>query len=101
MVSSPVADLLVPKINDRYIEYKNAAGDTLRFKIFAKDGVKMISLNGIELYLDELFDIIQDVEESDVKQEKESDMLLPFALGMLISFIAIMLYMRYVFLIAF
>ena len=101
MVSSPVADLLVPKFDDRYIEYKNAAGDTLRFKIFAKDGVKMVSLNGIELCLDELFDIIQDVDESDVIHEKENYMLLPFALGIVISFIAIMLYMRYVFLIAF
>ena len=101
MVAGPVTDLLSMS-TETYIEYKNAAGDTLRFKTFARDGVKMVSLNGIELPLDELFDIIQEVDsDADRTDENDCDIALACAVGIAISFIAIMLYMRYVFLVAF
>ena len=94
MVSSPVADLLAP---NRYIEYKNAAGDTLRFNTFIKDNVKMVSLNGIELPVDELFDIIQEADEGNdlvEKEENEYHIILPCILTVA-CFLAIMLYMHY------
>jgi hypothetical protein len=103
MVSSPVSDLIAPMYIDRYIEYKNSAGDILRFKTFAKDGVKMVSLNGIEIGLDELFDIIQDVDGADnlEVEENECHIILPCMLGIATAFIIIILYMRYVFSVAF
>jgi len=104
MVSGPVADLLAPKSHDSYIEYKNAAGDSLRFQIFTKNNVKMISLNGIDLPLDELFNIIEEVEvdaEDKAELNKDNDILLRYALITAITFVIIMLYMKYVFTIAF
>jgi len=97
MVSSPVADLLAPKSHESYIEYKNAAGDTIRFNTFTKDHVKMVSLNGIEISLDELFDIIQDMDiGTDLvhKEENEYHIILPCILTVA-CFLAIMLYMHY------
>jgi hypothetical protein len=99
MVSSPVADLLAPKYNESYIEYKNAAGDTLSFRTFMRDGNKIVSLNGIELPVNELFDIIQEVETEGTVDN--CDIALACAVGIAISFVAIMIYMRYVFSIAF
>ena len=99
MVSSPIADLLAPKSQESYIEYKNAAGDTLSFRTFMRDGNKIVSLNGIELPVNELFDIIQEVESEGTVDN--CDIALGCAVGIAISFVAIMLYMRYVFLIAF
>lgn len=99
MVSSPVADLLAPKYNENYIEYKNAAGDTLSFRTFTRDGNKIVSLNGVELPVNELFDIIQEVETE--SKEDDYDIIIPCILGIVISFVAIMIYMRYVFSIAF
>lgn len=99
MVSSPVADLLAPKYNENYIEYKNAAGDTLSFRTFMRDGNKIVSLNGIELPVTELFDIIQEVESEGTKDN--CDIVLACSVGIVISFLAIMIYMRYVFSIAF
>ena len=101
MVSGPVADLLAPKSQDSYIEYKNAAGDSLRFQIFTKNNVKMISLNGIDLPLDELFNIIDEVEADSEINDKDNDILLRYALITAITFVIIMLYMKYVFTIAF
>lgn len=106
MVSGPVADLLAPKSQDSYIEYKNAAGDSLRFQIFTKNDVKMISLNGIDLPLDELFNIIQEVEadseaETEINDKDNNDTILPYILTTAISFVIIMLYMRFVFTLAF
>lgn len=110
MVSGPVADLLSPKYNDSYIEYKNASGDSLRFQIFTKDGVKMFSLNGIVLPLDELFNVIHEAEgEAEAEAEAEDEdldenydnIIIPCALITLVSFLMIMLYMRHVFAMAF
>lgn len=106
MVSGPVADLLAPKSQDSYIEYKNAAGDSLRFQIFTKNDVKMISLNGIDLPLDELFNIIQEVEadseaETEINDKDNNDTILPYILITAISFVIMMLYMRFVFTLAF
>lgn len=106
MVASPVSDLLTPKFHARYIEYKNTNGDTLIFKTCLKDGVKMVSLNGIDIYLDELNDIIQDVEgkafeDDEDDKQNECDIILPCILTMAIIFVAAMFYMRYVFSIAF
>lgn len=112
MVSGPVADLLTPKYNDSYIEYKNTSGDSLRFQIFTKDGVKMFSLNGIVLPLDELFNVIQEAEgEAEAEAEAEAEdedldenydnIIIPCALITLVSFLMIMLYMRNVFAMAF
>lgn len=101
MVSSPVADLLAPKTNESYIEYKNAAGDTLSFRTFTRDGNKIVSLNGIEVPVAELFEIIQEVESEGTEAVDNCDIVLACSVGIAISFIAIMLYMRYVFLIAF
>ena len=101
MVSSPVADLLAPKYNENYIEYKNAAGDTLSFRTFMRDGNKIVSLNGIELPVNELFDIIQEVESEGTETVDNCDITLACSVGIVISFVAIMIYMRYVFSIAF
>lgn len=91
MVASPVADLLVPKFHDNYLEYKNDAGDILKFKTFAKDGVKMVSLNGIEMEMDELFDILQD---ADYSLDKENySVIVPCLVAMTVSVVVIMLYL--------
>ena len=106
MVASPVSDLLIPKFHDRYIEYKNVNGDTLIFKTCLKDGVKMVSFNGIDICLDELHDIIEDVEgkafeDADDDTPNECDIILPCIVTMVIIFVAAIFYMRYVFSIAF
>lgn len=107
MVSSPVADLLAPKSKESYIEYKNAAGDTLSFRTFTRDGNKIVSLNGIEVPVPELFNIIEEVDaeaEATETDEKHADydyMILPVVLITLISFAIIMLYMRYALSVAF
>jgi len=68
MVSSPVADLLAPRFEDTYKEYKNDAGDTLSIKTFIKDDVKMVSVNGIEIGIDEFMELVNEAfEESDHK----------------------------------
>ena len=68
MVSSPVADLLKPRFEDTYKEYKNDAGDTLSIKTFIKDDVKMVSVNGIEIGIDEFMELVNEAfEESDHK----------------------------------
>jgi hypothetical protein len=68
MVSSPVADLLAPRFEDTYKEYKNEAGDTLSIKTFIKDDVKMVSVNGIEIGIDEFMELVNEAfEESDHK----------------------------------
>ena len=68
MVSSPVADLLAPRFEDTYTEYKNDAGDTLSIKTFIKDDVKMVSVNGIEIGIDEFMELVNEAfEESDHK----------------------------------
>jgi len=88
MVASPVADLLAPNFHDNYMEYTNDAGDILHFKTFVKDGVKMVSLNGIELEMDELFDIL----------EKENyNRIVPCLITMTVSLVIIILYLTVVF----
>jgi len=68
MVSSPVADLLTPRFQDTYKEYKNDAGDTLTIKTFIKDDVKMVSVNGIEVEIGEFMELIEEVfDDSEYK----------------------------------
>jgi hypothetical protein len=68
MVSSPVADLLAPRFQDTYKEYKNDAGDTLSIKTFIKDDVKMVSVNGIEVEIGEFMELIEEVfDDSEYK----------------------------------
>jgi len=67
MVSSPVADLLVPRFHT-YKEYKNDVGDTLSIKTFIKDDVKMVSVNGIEVEIGEFMELIEEVfDDSEYK----------------------------------
>ena len=68
MVSSPVSDLLTPRFQDSYKEYKNDAGDTLSIKTFMKDDVKMVSVNGVEVEIGEFMELIQEVfDDSEYK----------------------------------
>jgi len=54
MVSGPTSDI--------FIEYQGNDGKTLGIKRFVKDGVKMVTVNDIELTLDSLISMIVDVD---------------------------------------
>lgn len=108
MVSSPVADLLAPGFQDTYHEYKNAAGDTLSIRAFVRNGDKMVSVNGIELSMDDLLEIVQEAgaeaeDESEYDNEDNTihNAFMIFGIMTIVAFLIIILYMRYVFTIAF
>ena len=54
MVSGPTTDI--------FVEYQGNDGKTLGIKRFVKDGVKMVTVNDIELSLDSLISMILDVD---------------------------------------
>jgi hypothetical protein len=54
MVSGPTTDI--------FLEYQGNDGKTLGIKRFVKDGVKMVTVNDIELTLDSLISMIVDVD---------------------------------------
>jgi len=54
MVSGPTSDI--------FLEYQANDGKTLGIKRFVKDGVKMVTVNDIELTLDSLISMIVDVD---------------------------------------
>ena len=71
MVSGPTTDL---------IEYMSSEGKTLSIQKFEKDGVKMVTVNDIELTLDSLISMIIDlnlVGRPDSDSESESEIVVP------------------------
>ena len=66
MVSGPTTDI--------FVEYQGNDGKTLGIKRFVKDGVKMVTVNDIELSLDSLISMILDVDVVEApRPEEESE----------------------------
>ena len=66
MVSGPTTDI--------FVEYQGNDGKTLGIKRFVKDGVKMVTVNDIELTLDSLISMILDVDVVEApRPEEESE----------------------------
>ena len=62
MVSGPTTDI--------FVEYQGNDGKTLGIKRFVKDGVKMVTVNDIELTLDSLISMILDVDIVEAPRDK-------------------------------
>jgi len=62
MVSGPTSDI--------FIEYQGNDGKTLGIKRFVKDGVKMVTVNDIELTLDSLISMIVDVDVVEAPRDR-------------------------------
>ena len=62
MVSGPTTDI--------FVEYQGNDGKTLGIKRFVKDGVKMVTVNDIELTLDSLISMILDVDVVEAPRDK-------------------------------
>lgn len=65
MVSGPTSDI--------FIEYQANDGKTLGIKRFVKDGVKMVTVNDIELTLDSLISMILDVDVVEAPRSGEEE----------------------------
>jgi hypothetical protein len=65
MVSGPTTDI--------FIEYQANDGKTLGIKRFVKDGVKMVTVNDIELTLDSLISMIVDVDVVEAPRLEEEE----------------------------
>ena len=63
MVSGPTTDI--------FVEYQANDGKTLGIKRFVKDGVKMVTVNDIELSLDSLISMILDVDVVEAPRPEE------------------------------
>jgi hypothetical protein len=65
MVSGPTTDI--------FLEYQGNDGKTLGIKRFVKDGVKMVTVNDIELTLDSLISMIVDVDVVEAPRSGEEE----------------------------